>query len=164
MKILESQSAVLTNFEVYEHLVDCKKRSKKTRQRLGPDNYESIVKGVKAWLETPPGPLSQKPITYTSSSIPTLFARLRPYDLSKGELSMILNLRPASVPALDTIIEDMGERFTEEQHEEIIAIIVEVLGRFEPAEEAEGEKGARENGGDVTMNEADQDGDGNAAS
>jgi hypothetical protein len=116
---------------------------------------------VKAWLETPPGPLSQKPITYTSSSIPTLFERLRPYDLSKGELSMILNLRPASVPALDTIIEDMGERFTEEQHEEIIAIIVEVLGRFEPAAE---EDGGQENGGDVTMNDGDQDGDGNVAS
>lgn len=67
---------------------------------------------------------------------------------------MILNLRPNNVVLLNAIIEEMGERFTEEQQEELVAIIIEVLGDFPPQEEeangAEGEEG------DVSMNDAEQ--------
>lgn len=47
---------------------------------------------------------------------------------------MILNLRPASVAALNTVIEEMSERFSDEQQEEMVAIILEVLGQFEAAQ------------------------------
>ena len=109
---------------------------------------------LKTWLEAPPGPLSQKPITYTPESIPTLLERLRPFDLSKGEVIMILNLRPDSVPALNTIIEDMAERFTEEQLDEIVNIIAEVLGYFEPPAEG-GQENGDAHGADVTMNDGE---------
>lgn len=46
MKILESQSAVLSNYEVYQHVVDLKKRNKKTRHR-GPGNYETVLREVR---------------------------------------------------------------------------------------------------------------------
>lgn len=46
---------------------------------------------------------------------------------------MLLNLRPGTVAALNTVIEDMSERFDEEQQEQIVTIIAEVLGQFEPA-------------------------------
>lgn len=66
---------------------------------------------------------------------------------------MILNLRPASVPALNTIIEDMTERFTAEQQEELVNIIAEVLGYFDPpAEEAQN---GDANSADVTMGNGD---------
>lgn len=94
-------------------------------------------------------PLSQKPSTYTSDAIPRLFERLRPYELSKGELVMILNLRPASVPALNTAIEHMTDRFQYEQQEEIVGIIAEVLGAFPEQEEQ-----AAEGGEDVAMEDA----------
>lgn len=47
---------------------------------------------------------------------------------------MILNLRPASVAALNTVIEEMSERFNDEQQEEIVNIILEVLGQFEASD------------------------------
>lgn len=102
---------------------------------------------LRNWLEAAPSPMSQKPIPYKASSIPSLLERLRPYDLSKGEVVMILNLRPASVAALNTVVEDMPERFTDEQQEELVAIIAEILGQFPaPPEDA--------NGDDVAMDDA----------
>lgn len=47
---------------------------------------------------------------------------------------MILNLRPASVAALNTVIEEMAERFSDEQQEEMVNIILEVLGQFEASD------------------------------
>ena len=100
-------------------------------------------------------PLSQKPTTYSPKAIPLLMDRLRPYDLSKGELVMILNLRPASVPALNTVVEDMEDRFPYEQQEEIVNIVAEVLGAFpEPAGEEGGQNGDAA-GDDVAMGDAD---------
>lgn len=43
---------------------------------------------------------------------------------------MIFNLRPNSIPGLNTIIEDMEDRFDEQRQGEIVAIIGEVLGQF----------------------------------
>lgn len=45
MKVIESQSAVLTNYEVYQHLVDQRDRYKKTKRR-GPPNLETVVREV----------------------------------------------------------------------------------------------------------------------
>lgn len=61
---------------------------------------------------------------------------------------MIINLRPSSVVALNTVLEDMSDRYSEEQQEEMVQIILEVLGQFEPAQ-AEGEEEA-----DVSMADA----------
>lgn len=66
---------------------------------------------------------------------------------------MILNLRPNNVVLLNAIIEEMGERFSEEQQEELVAIIIEVLGDFPPSEEADG---ADYEAADVSMNDAGQ--------
>lgn len=104
------------------------------------------------YLRTEPSPLSQKPPTYTPSCIAQLVERLRPYELSKGEVVMILNLRPASVAALNTIIEDMPERFSDEQQEDMVNSVAEILGQFEVAEAAENGEAAEE--GDVDMNDA----------
>lgn len=45
MKILESQSAVLSNYEVYEHLSDQRDRYKQNKRR-GPPNLETVVREV----------------------------------------------------------------------------------------------------------------------
>lgn len=103
------------------------------------------------WLRTEPSPLSQKPITYQPECIALLLERLRPYDLSKSEMVMILNLRPASVAALNTVIEDMPERFGDEQQEEMVHIVTETLGQFEA--DAPDENGAAEDA-DASMNDA----------
>jgi len=45
MKILESQNALLSNYEVYQHLVDQKKRNK-AQKRKPPVNYITITNDV----------------------------------------------------------------------------------------------------------------------
>jgi hypothetical protein len=45
MKILESQNAVLTNYEVYQHLMD-RERMLKEKRRRGPGNLATLVKEV----------------------------------------------------------------------------------------------------------------------
>ncbi|KAF6842925.1 GATA zinc finger [Colletotrichum musicola] len=145
MKILEAQSAVMTNWEVYEHLNERKlgqKNQKKRGERRAPGNLETLARELMQYLRTPPNPLCQDPITYRRDSIAVLLEKLRPYDLAKSELVMILNLRPASVAALNTIIEEMPERFDETKQEEIVNIIAEVLGSF--PQEAEQEEGGEE--------------------
>lgn len=99
-------------------------------------------------MRSKPNPLSQQPVTYSNKCITTIVDKLRPYDLSKGEVVMIINLRPSSVVALNTVLEDMSDRYSEEQQEEMVQIILEVLGQFEPAQ-AEGEEEA-----DVSMADA----------
>lgn len=51
---------------------------------------------------------------------------------------MILNLRPSSIAVLSTVIEDMEERFSEDEQAVILEVIAEVLGRDEPAAAGEG--------------------------
>lgn len=45
MKILEAQSAVLSNYEVFQHVADQRKRYKKSKRR-GPPNLENVVREV----------------------------------------------------------------------------------------------------------------------
>lgn len=133
MKVVEAQAAVLSNYEVLQHLTQQKDRYKQ-RKRRGPPNLETVVRELIQYLQSYPNPLSQKPSTYTPGCISQLLERLSPYELSKGEVVMILNLRPASVAALNTVIEEMSERFSDEQQEEMVNIILEVLGQFEAAQ------------------------------
>ncbi|CEJ79887.1 hypothetical protein VHEMI00102 [[Torrubiella] hemipterigena] len=147
MKITEAQSAVLSNYEVYQHLVDQRDQYKKIKRR-GPPNLETVVSELLQYMRSKPNPLSQKPITYNAECVSSLVQQLRPYDLSKGEVVMILNLRPSSVVALNTVLEDMSDRYTEEQQEEMVQIILEVLGEPES-----GAAGGQEEG-DVSMADA----------
>ncbi|POR33909.1 DNA-directed RNA polymerase III subunit RPC9 [Tolypocladium paradoxum] len=153
MRVIESQSAVLSNYEVYQHLVDQRQRYKPTKRR-GPPNLEMVVKELLQYLQSPPSPLSQTPVTYHAQCISQLLERLRPYELSKGEVIMILNLRPASVAALNTVVEDMAERFNDEQQEEMVNIVAQVLGQFEPHAAEAGDATRAAEAADVSMNDA----------
>ena len=71
--------------------------------------------------------------SYTESTINDLIKALRPYALEKPEYLMILNLRPATTAELDVVVEEMDQRFKEEEVETMLKIIGDVLGR--PGEE-----------------------------
>lgn len=94
------------------------------------------------YLRSRLSPLGQEPTTYRPECIAQLLERLRPYDLSKGEVVMLLNHRPASVVALNTLVEDLAERFTDEQQADMVAIIARVLGEFEAGDGASKADGA----------------------
>lgn len=99
-----------------------------------------------AYLRQKPSPLEKQDETqaYNASAIPRLLEKMREAELSseltKGEMLSILNLRPTSVAVLSAAIEDMEERFSEEEQNKIVDIIVEVLGRDEPEAGGEGEE------------------------
>lgn len=53
---------------------------------------------------------------------------LRQYGLTKPELIQIINLRPDNIGVLDTIIEEMDQRYTEDEQQEILAKVKRELG------------------------------------
>ena len=75
-----------------------------------------------------PSPLASKPLPYNDQTIGTLLERLRPFNFTKAEILMIMNLRPTKAESLNTIVEEMDDRFSDEQQLEIVEIIAEVLG------------------------------------
>ncbi|KAI1339913.1 RNA polymerase III, subunit C17 [Xylariaceae sp. FL0016] len=139
MKVLEAQNAVLTNLEVYTFLNDQAKQYHDEKRR-GPGNLETLRRELLQYFETAPGPLSQKPLPYDTSSIPILIKRLRPYNISKGECIMIMNLRPTSIANLNAALEDMESRFSEDSQQEIVDIVVEILGQLPQPPEEDGEE------------------------
>jgi hypothetical protein len=83
-----------------------------------------------------PSPLGSKPFPYNERTIRTLLERLRPWDFTKAEILMILNLRPTKPENLNTIVEEMEVRFPGDDLQfEIVGVIAEVLGK--PDGEAE---------------------------
>ncbi|KAK4122721.1 hypothetical protein N657DRAFT_656825 [Parathielavia appendiculata] len=149
MKILEAQNALLSNYEVYQHIIDQRKRNKEQNRRV-PGNAHQIMTEVVTYLKEKPSPLEKQDETqaYSPTAISQLLEKLREANLSseltKGEILSILNLRPLSSALLSTAIEDMEERFGDEEQNKIVDIIGEVLGRPEPADgdemDAEGEE------------------------
>lgn len=158
MKILESQNGVLSNYEVYQHLVD-HQQNLKDKKRRGPGNLATLVKEVcrshnriyktsksltirekiLAYLRTSPSPLQNQEQTrnYDYDVVSRLLQGMQSanlnQDLAKGEVLMILNLRPSSIAVLSTVIEDMEERFSDDEQNAILEVIASVLGRHETA-------------------------------
>ncbi|KAK0706451.1 RNA polymerase Rpb4-domain-containing protein [Lasiosphaeria miniovina] len=138
MKILETQNGLLSNYEVYQHIVNQQTRNKAQKRRV-PGNVATLMTEVVTYLREKPGPLERQEEThaYSPSSVSQLLEKLRDAnlrsELAKGEVLSILNLRPTSSALLSTAIEDMEERFSEDEQNKIVEIIIEVLGRDEPA-------------------------------
>lgn len=77
-------------------------------------------------------------MAYHDGSFEELFPRLGDAGLggrlSKAELLTIFNLRPAAIPVLNNIIEDLDERFSEDEQRSLLRIIAEVLGQNDPTD------------------------------
>ncbi|KAH8899621.1 hypothetical protein GQ53DRAFT_816738 [Thozetella sp. PMI_491] len=134
MKVLEAQNALISNFEVYQRLLDHQTRKKEERKKM-PGNLATMTREVLQYLRTPPGPLRDQDTTgaYSPLSISKLMASLRAAGFqsepTKAELLSILNIRPNNSALLSTAIEDLEERFTEDEQAKMIDIITEVLGQ-----------------------------------
>ena len=105
---------------------------------------------VITYLREKPGPLANQEQTqsYNQNSATVLLEKIRdakfPTDIAKGEFLQILNMRPSSSAQLSAVIEDMEDRFTEEDQNRLIDIIAEVLGRDEPAQNGTEDENAME--------------------
>ncbi|KAK0626260.1 RNA polymerase Rpb4-domain-containing protein [Immersiella caudata] len=141
MKILESQNGLLSNYEVYQHIVETQKRNKSYKRRV-PGNLATLMTEVLTYLREKPGPLEKQEETgaYSPAAISNLLENIQQEsfqsELAKGEFLSILNLRPDSTAILSVIVEDMEERFTEDEQNRLVQIIGDTLGRNEPSADA----------------------------
>ncbi|KAK3315026.1 RNA polymerase II [Apodospora peruviana] len=151
MKILEKQNALLSNYEVYQHLVDQQKRNK-TQKKKVPGNLATVTDEVIAYLQTKPSPLADqgKNHVYDQTTFQRLLDRIRDAhfktELVQAEVLMILNLRPSSIAQLAAILEDAEERLSEDEQNKLLDIIGDVLGRDETTENGDQAIESVENG------------------
>ncbi|KAH6672979.1 DNA-directed RNA polymeras-like protein III subunit RPC9 [Halenospora varia] len=127
MKILEAQAATLTNYEVYTHLQEQKLRHAEANRR--PGNLNTMRKEVLDYLGEAPSPLGSVPFPYNERTINNLLKALRAWDITKGEMIMILNLRPTKPENLHVVVQQIEDRFSEEDQSHILQVISDVLGR-----------------------------------
>lgn len=89
-----------------------------------------MVKELLEYFGDGASPLASKPFPYNENTIRNVLEKLRPWDLTKAEIVMIMNLRPIKPESLNAVIEEMESRFPEEETQfEICAAIEEVLGK-----------------------------------
>lgn len=129
MKILESQSAVLTNYEVLTHLLELDAEYSgadgEGRARKKPENLKIIMKDTLTYLRRPNAPLTDPYNASALTSSSSLFARLAPkYRITKAEYVMLFNLRPKNLAELEVIIEEASTRFGEEELMEILQSVI----------------------------------------
>ncbi|KAI9696013.1 MAG: hypothetical protein M1836_005844 [Candelina mexicana] len=138
--ILETQSATLTNYEVLTHIKTKRERYDKIASARVAQSYgnekepgiEFMLREITNYLEGPNSHLAS-PCPYDSTTIRRLFEALQPYELTKAELLMFLNLRPHSTSVLDVVIEENDQRFSEETQKDILRIVADVLGENDEA-------------------------------
>nr|XP_011450408.2 DNA-directed RNA polymerase III subunit RPC9 [Crassostrea gigas] len=124
MEVVNENSAMLSNFEVYGLLTDIQagrgqNKPNKHQQQLATITYETIK-----YLET-------KPCKHQSEeSITEFMKELQSFNLTKAEKVQILNLCPTTAVEIQLIIEESEERLTEEQIYKLLDIIV----KYNPTE------------------------------
>lgn len=87
MKILESQAAVLTNYEVFQHVTEQRERYKSAKRR-GPPNLETVVREVRLFLKK-----AQSSEDYEENE-------LQVYDTHIADTSSSFSSTFAPIPAL----------------------------------------------------------------
>lgn len=96
------------------------------------------------------------PPRLATATIRSLVELLQPYQLTKGETLMIINLRPLDLTLLDCIIEECDERFTSKQQEGILRIVGDVLGKEPRAVDVIGQDGQSDGHDAINGNEMEQ--------
>lgn len=112
MEIINSSSAMLSNYEVFTHLQKIKESKKKHRGQLATITYETLH-----YLEETPCK------DQTPQSISECLKALEPFNLNKTEKLMFINNPPTSALEIQLMVEESEERLTEEQVQKILEIL-----------------------------------------
>ncbi|KAL0074685.1 HRDC-like protein [Phycomyces blakesleeanus] len=143
MKITNACAALLSNYEVMA-LLDERQNIQIELQRNDasieyPENLRTIQFEVTEYLKTSPCS------TQTPAQLKDFLDALKPFKLTRAERLQILNLRPKSAVEIYLIIEECEERFSEDDLENMLNIIITTLPRdddeVEEEEAEEGEEG-----------------------
>jgi len=115
MEVIDKRAALLCNKEVLTVLQDYadeQKKKKRSDQNLRTITYETLQ-----YLNETPAALQ------TPECIEDVLKSLVSYGLTKAEKLQLINLRPTTAVEISLIIEEIEERVTEVQVEEILEIV-----------------------------------------
>ncbi|XP_015191218.1 PREDICTED: DNA-directed RNA polymerase III subunit RPC9 isoform X1 [Polistes dominula] len=130
MEVLNSCSALLSNYEVLDMLQSMKsnKKQKMTQNQLATITYQTI-----RYLEDTPCKKQ------TPEKIRKYLEAMKSFNLTKSEKLTLLNICPKTALEIQLIIEDSEERLSNEEVESLLEIIQNCFE--EPLEEQEEEEG-----------------------
>jgi DNA-directed RNA polymerase subunit F len=144
MEIINKNSALLSNFEVYKLLKETKeiqdlKYNKSINQQNIDKHLPTVVYESLKYLE------KTACINYSKEIIEIFLKQSEKFKLTKVEKLQLLNQRPTTAVELQLLIENSEERFTIEQMDEILDFINNLLPGItkeeEEEEQIEGEEG-----------------------
>ncbi|KAG0278020.1 hypothetical protein BGZ96_002575 [Linnemannia gamsii] len=140
MEILQTNSAMLSNYEVMSLLAD--QKAQRIANEVAGTREVAENRRVQKYLAASPCS------TQSGEQIRELKKEFKDFELMKVELLQILNLRPKSAVELLLVIEEFEERFALEDCDKMLNIIAKALPRDddeEMEEEGEEEEVAAEN-------------------
>ncbi|KAI8895322.1 HRDC-like protein [Globomyces pollinis-pini] len=135
MKMLNIQSASLTNYEVLSFL-----NEEATQEHLlkNPkfENFRTVNQYTKKFLMEPMMPCSVQ----DESQISAFLNAMLNWELTKMEKLQLINLRPVCLAELGPIIPEIQDRFTSEKQQELLDLINLLLPYERPLPEEEEEE------------------------
>ena len=144
MEIINKNSALLSNFEVYKLLKETKeiqdlKYNKSINQQSIDKHLPTVIYESLKYLE------KTACINYSKEIIERFLKESEKFKLTKVEKLQLLNQRPITPVELQMLIENSEERFTIEQMDEVLDFINSLLpGITKEEEQIEGEEEAEE--------------------
>jgi DNA-directed RNA polymerase subunit F len=115
MDIINSHSAMLSNYEVYDFITKLPVSSKTD----GSQGLATITYETKNYLSSTP--CSKQ----ASEKIDALLRNLQKYKLTKAEKLQLINHMPSQPVELQLLIEEIDERFSDDEVMELIDLITQ---------------------------------------
>ncbi|CAO3675279.1 unnamed protein product [Umbelopsis vinacea] len=142
MEVVNARAALLSNYEVLQ-LLNERMETQKQRQKEYPnieyaENLRTIQFEIKTALEKSPSSTQDEEQVYN------FLNAMKRWELTKAEKLQILNLRPKTPVELHILIEECEERYSPEQLEELLELILQLLPRDDDQVEEEEDQDVEE--------------------
>ncbi|KAM8976226.1 DNA-directed RNA polymerase III subunit RPC9 [Pelodytes ibericus] len=124
MEVKDANSALLSNYEVFQLLTDLKaqqREGRKNKSSAGQQNLNTIMYETLKYL-------SNSPCQHQSPEILQEFlTTMKAHKLTKAEKLQLLNHRPSTAVEIQLMVEESEERLTEVQIEQLIQDVTAIL-------------------------------------